>query len=113
MREELEPLVDGLIRRCLRAGDWATGGKLLWHRMLGFLVGEPGACCRCSRAACAPRVKKCPWETQASVTFLLHAYLRATPVLNCAPKHPSVLPVVPGACTLKRVLPVSPAKHMR
>lgn len=44
LREELEPLEDRLIRRCLRAGDWASGGKSLWHRMLDFLVGEPGAC---------------------------------------------------------------------
>ena len=43
LREELEPLEDGLIRRCLHAGDWASGGKSLWHRLLDFAVGEPGA----------------------------------------------------------------------
>ncbi|KAK9825352.1 hypothetical protein WJX81_001851 [Elliptochloris bilobata] len=43
LREELEPLQDGLVGRCLRVGDWASGGKSLWHRLLDFAVGEPGA----------------------------------------------------------------------
>jgi len=56
LREALAPLEDGLIRRCLAAGDWAAGGKSLWHRMLDFAVGEPGAPARPSDAlarACA------------------------------------------------------------
>ena len=80
LREELEPLEDGLIRRCLRAGDWASGGKSLWHRMLDFLVGEPGACrlllLRSMRLlwqeACASRWREA-WASR-NVTSPLHIF---------------------------------------
>ena len=34
----LEPLSDGLIRRCLAVGPWDHNGKPLWHRLLDWAV---------------------------------------------------------------------------
>lgn len=39
--EILEPVADGLIRRCLEAGDWGQQ-KALWHRLLDYAAGEGG-----------------------------------------------------------------------
>ena len=43
MREQLQPLRDELIQRCLSIGPWEYNGKPLWHRILDFAMdaGEP------------------------------------------------------------------------
>lgn len=38
MQEELQPLSDDLIQRCLSMGPWEHNGKPLWHRMLDFAM---------------------------------------------------------------------------
>eukprot|EP00884_Botryococcus_braunii_P011350 jgi/Botrbrau1/20215/Bobra.31_1s0012.1 len=42
VREVLEPVSDGLIRRCLETGDW-NQRKPFWHRLLDYAAGEEGS----------------------------------------------------------------------
>ena len=43
MREQLQPLTDELIQRCMSIGPWEYNGKPLWHRILDFAMhaGKP------------------------------------------------------------------------
>lgn len=38
MREQLQPLTDDLIQRCMSTGPWEYNGKPLWHRILDFAM---------------------------------------------------------------------------
>lgn len=38
MQEQLHPLTDELIQRCIRVGPWEYDGKPLWHRILDFAM---------------------------------------------------------------------------
>lgn len=38
MQEQLQPLTDELIQRCLSMGPWEHNGKPLWHRILDFAM---------------------------------------------------------------------------
>ena len=38
MQEQLHPLSDELIQRCLSIGPWEYNGKPLWHRLLDFAM---------------------------------------------------------------------------
>ncbi|CAL5218657.1 g361 [Coccomyxa viridis] len=38
MREQLQPLRDELIQRCMSTGPWEYNGKPLWHRILDFAM---------------------------------------------------------------------------
>ena len=79
LREALAPLEDGLIRRCLAAGDWAAGGKSLWHRMLDFAVGEPGAPARPSDVlarACAGNASRPRCGSAGAKAMVQRALLR-------------------------------------
>ena len=38
MQEQLHPLSDELIQRCLSMGPWEYNGKPLWHRLLDFAM---------------------------------------------------------------------------
>ena len=88
LQEELEPLEDGLIRRCLRAGDWASGGKSLWHRALDFLVREPGArpvlLMRCMRLVGCRRSQVAGGKRRRPFMSPLHTSLLATHLQDCA-----------------------------
>ena len=38
MQEQLQPLTDELIQRCMSIGPWEYNGKPLWHRILDFAM---------------------------------------------------------------------------
>ena len=38
MQEQLQPLTDDLIQRCMNTGPWEFNGKPLWHRILDFAM---------------------------------------------------------------------------
>ena len=76
MQEQLQPLTDELIQRCLSIGPWEYNGKPLWHRILDFAMdaGEPMTGMR-------------PSETQQCPAALL----AHQPRLSCMPERGSVL----------------------